>query len=451
MIPLEHKTIFKADKNIHAIYKGNNFVWPLEAPKPADYTEPFYVENTGWTSKPLSIVKSDSAAITLTIEYSSDRTNWQTLGTTSTTPLRYSVDSLSKIWLRCKTNYWGGGNINYNNTINWSDKIGGNIMSLLYGSEFTGEEMSFPAKVYYLFNYLFNNSTITDASELKLPAIVLTDYCYYGMFNNCTKLVKAPTMLPATLLANYCYQYMFNNCTSLTTAPELPAITLQEGCYSAMFYGCTSLVTAPELPATTLAQSCYYDMFEGCTNLLKAPELPATTLADSCYESMFRSCTSLTTAPELPATTLMHSCYGLMFYGCTSLITAPALPATTLAEYCYDRMFYGCTNLTTAPTLSATTLKEGCYNAMFHGCTSLVTAPELPATTLKDLCYNHMFYDCTNLNYVKCLATTNININNATLYWLQNVSSTGTFVKKSGATWPTATSGIPSNWTVEEV
>lgn len=34
--------------------------------------------------------------------------------------------------------------------------------------------------------------------------------------------------------------------------------------------------------------------------------------------------------------------------------------------------------------------------------------------------------------------------------WLNNVSSTGTFVKNSAATWNvTGSSGIPNNWTVE--
>ena len=178
--------------------------------------------------------------------------------------------------------------------------------------------------------------------------------------------------------------------------------------------------------------------------------LPATTLAIGCYSNMFYGCTSLTTAPTLPATTLATFCYSNMFYGCKSLTTAPALPATALATYCYSNMFYGCKSLTTAPALQATTLANYCYEYMFYGCTSLATAPALPATTLARGCYSNMFYGCTSLNTVECLAT-NISATNATNTWLYNVSSTGTFTKAAGVTWPSGDSGIPSGWTVVEV
>ena len=147
--------------------------------------------------------------------------------------------------------------------------VQGNIMSLLYGDNFDDKatlenDYAFAS----LFDDVENNESclIVDASNLILPAMALTDYCY---------------------------AYMFYGCTSLTTAPELPATTLVTGCYCGMFSGCTSLTTAPELPATTLAYECYSDMFEGCTSLTIAPELPATTLVTICYYGMFSGCTNL--------------------------------------------------------------------------------------------------------------------------------------------------------------
>jgi hypothetical protein len=111
-------------------------------------------------------------------------------------------------------------------------------------------------------------------------------------------------------------------------------------------------------------------------------------------------------------------------------------------------MFNGCTSLTTAPELPATTLDLGCYYSMFNGCTNLTTAPELPATDLDAYCYRYMFNDCSKLNYIKMLAT-NILANNCLDYWVEGVSSTGTFVKNPAMTsLPTGTSGIPSGWTV---
>ena len=176
--------------------------------------------------------------------------------------------------------------------------------------------------------------------------------------------------------------------------------------------------------------------------------LPATKLTSACYCEMFMECTSLTTAPELPAETLAVNCYGFMFYGCTSLITAPSLPAETLAECCYSSMFSGCTSLTTAPSLPAETLADGCYCNMFSGCTTLTTAPELKATTLAEFCYASMFSGCTSLNYVKCLAT-EISSAYCTDEWLEDVSTSGTFVKAENMTsWESGASGIPSGWTV---
>ena len=96
----------------------------------------------------------------------------------------------------------------------------------------------------------------------------------------------------------------------------------------------------------------------------------------------------------------------------------------------------------------STTLPDYAFYGMFEGCTSLTTAPELPATTLAKNCYNYMFNSCSKLNYVKAMFTSK-----STYYdtnaWLKKVSSTGTFVKNSAATWTNDDVGIPSGWTVE--
>ena len=283
-------------------------------------------------------------------------------------------------------------------TISKKCNLEGNCMSLLFGDN------------------AVNNNSLSGKS-----------YAFYELFRGCTTIIQVSELfLPATTLDKGCYRHMFNGCTSLTTAPELPATTLADSCYEYMFYNCTSLTTAPELPATKLYVYCYQHMFNGCTSLTTAPELPATTLANYCYRYMFQNCTSLTTAPSiLPATTLADSCCEYMFYNCTSLTTAPELPATTLANYC--------------------------YRYMFQNCTSLTTAPELPATTLADNCYRYMFHGCKKLNYIKMLAT-NISASMCLDYWVSNVSSTGTFVKKLAMkSLPTGNSGIPRGWTVQNV
>ena len=247
-----------------------------------------------------------------------------------------------------------------------------------------------------------NIMSLVDEEHFATATTLTTNYQFYGLFYDNDHLKDASgLLLPATTLAKGCYGYMFNGCTSLTTAPALPATTLAKECYSYMFYNCESLTTAPALPATELAYQCYSSMFDGCESLTTAPALPATELAEGCYTSMFRGCAALTTAPELPA--------------------------QTLALYCYSYMFYNCTSLT--------------------------TAPELPAQTLVSQCYFDMFYNCRKLNSVTCLATSGINQNSSTSYWLYNagteVEGTKTFNAASSANWPmNNNSGIPEGWTL---
>ena len=353
-----------------------------------------------------------------TYEYSKDNVTWKSA--TSSTSI--SATKGEMVFFRASgltaSSSSGIGSF----TISNGDcNVGGNIMSMVYGSDFKGK---------------------TEITQT---------YQFYQLFGGALKIVNAGGLaLPATTLADYCYQYMFNGCKSLINAPALPATTLARNCYNYMFQNCTSLVNAPALPATTLAQYCYSYMFNSCTSLVTAPVLPATTLADYCYQYMFNGCKSLVNVPALPATTLVSNCYNYMFQNCTSLVNAPALLATTFGTACCQYMFSGCTSLVNAPALLATTLASNCCQYMFNGCTSLVNAPALPATKLVSNCYNYMFKGCTSLNYIKAMfKTTPITsyLNN----WVSGVSPTGTFVKNSAATWADTfgVSAIPEGWTVE--
>ena len=342
------------------------------------------------------------------------------------------------------------------------------------------------------YRYMFYNCTSLRNAP-ALPATTLATQCYQYMFYGCSSLTTAPE-LPAITLTESCYGYMFQGCTNLVNAPVLPATTLAKSCYSHMLSGTNFLPDCSNidfdsysvvskgaliglfagtrvrdedlaeilpinadgkycLPYSSTSSNCYQYMFQGCINLVTAPELPATTLLQYCYSYMFDGCTSLVNAPALPVTKAAQYCYEYMFRGCTSLVNAPALPATTLATQCYQYMFYGCTSLVNAPALPATTLAQYCYTFMFYGCTSLVNAPELPATTLASYCYKYMFLSCSKLSYIKAMFTTapSSSSNGHTYRWVEGVSSTGTFVKNSAATWADifGTYAIPEGWTVE--
>ena len=288
---------------------------------PLEYTKPFYIEDISGLSNSVNVFKNDNDAPTLTVEYTTDFVTWNSF-TTSTTGETITIQPASKVFFRCSATKWSlDGISNHGNKfdiLGGNCRIGGNIMSLLYGSSFTGNETTFPSSARYALAGLFscNNSQIKDASKLVLPATILTEDCYTTMFSH-TGISSAPA-LPATTLAPQCYFDMFA-WSSIVNPPVLPATTLARACYATMFQKCTRLATAPVLPSINLANQCYQQMFQGCTSLTQAPALPATTLAISCYSQMFGECSNLTTAPELPATTLTTACYSSMFDRCSSL------------------------------------------------------------------------------------------------------------------------------------
>ena len=150
--------------------------------------------------------------------------------------------------------------------------------------------------------------------------------------------------------------------------------------------------------------------------------------------------------------------FKFLFYNNTKLTDASGLllPATQLQESCYFSMFSNCTALTAAPALPATQLAEHCYDSMFNECYALTAAPVLPATKLVNRCYYSMFNYCSNLATVTCLATSGINQDNSTSYWLNvagsDVQGTKTVNTVSTANWPVDNhGGIPTGWTREYI
>lgn len=130
------------------------------------------------------------------------------------------------------------------------------------------------------------------------------------------------------------------------------------------------------------------------------------------------------------------------------------LETTLFGESSFSQLFYKNCHIKNHASkkliLPATKLTRCCYCEMFYECTSLTAAPLLPAETLAEECYAFMFFGCTNLNYIKCLAT-NICSAYCTSYWLEGVSTSGTFVKaKDMTSWGSGASGIPTDWTVED-
>lgn len=282
-----------------------------------------------------------------TISYSTDNGNtWSSPSRTATV----NVNSRDKVMWKGTMNPTTSNNgIGVFSGSTASFNIEGNIMSLLYGDNFSGQT-SLNGKTYVFIN-LFASTNVINAENLALPATTLATGCYEYLFDGCTSLTSVP-LLPSTTLADYCYFGMFQGCSSLTTAPLLSSTAMSHSCYAYMFYNCTNLVNAPLLPATTLANYCYQAMFGYCTSLVNAPSLPATTLANNCYNHMFRDCTSLTTSPELLSTRLVSGCYMYMFRNCTNLNYIKMMATNISATNCLNNWVDG------VQTVSGTFVKD---------------------------------------------------------------------------------------------
>lgn len=106
--------------------------------------------------------------------------------------------------------------------------ICGNIMSLIDSANFENlTQLTQP----FAFHALFKGFDLKDASNLSLPATILTQSCYRGMFDNCRNLLYAPDLLASQLVQD-CYRYMFNGCSSLIHIKCLCDTTINNDTYT---------------------------------------------------------------------------------------------------------------------------------------------------------------------------------------------------------------------------
>ena len=106
--------------------------------------------------------------------------------------------------------------VNTNINCSGDSKVYGNIMSLISSDNYS-TLTAFGDGTSYNFAALFmNNTGLTDASGLILPATTLTEYCYAAMFRLCSNFTTAPK-LPAETLVKCCYEEMFRQCSKLNS------------------------------------------------------------------------------------------------------------------------------------------------------------------------------------------------------------------------------------------
>ena len=211
------------------------------------------------------------------VQYKVNNGSWTTLVFDTSNPATITVPQDGKVYFRNSTGQFNSNNYYTTITASQSHTVGGNAHTLLDYLDLN--PTSAPAGCLELLFH--NDTTLTSADGMTLPATSVGVKSYYSMFHGCTALTHAPRTLPATTLASSCYDSMFQGCSALVFTPEaLPATTLAPYCYQEMFYGCQSITMAPGLPASTLADYCYQNIYRGCSSLnminISADDISAT-------------------------------------------------------------------------------------------------------------------------------------------------------------------------------
>lgn len=176
--------------------------------------------------------KASRSANNLSISYSINNGTWTTITASSTAGTAINVVAGDKVRFKgTNSSYSKNGSYYYACRFAGTATccVCGNIMSLIYGDNFIGQNILQSANAFC--GLFFQYSKMTSDEEHKL-------------------------VLPATTLTNDCYHHMFYGCSNLTTAPELPATTLAQGCYGEMFGGCSKLNYINCLATDISASNC---------------------------------------------------------------------------------------------------------------------------------------------------------------------------------------------------
>ncbi len=214
----------------------------------------FFVEDLSGQDSTLTVNIYNSDVSNL--QYSLDEKNWNNI-TVENNIGTATVSANSRLYLRAVATAWGTNNLGSTITVNRNFAVGGNILSLLYGSSFDGTQTQFiDTTKSYIFRRLFTGSGKTNlisAENLVLLTANSTG-CYGSLFNGCSNLTTPPPTLPANDLKQYCYEGMFESCSRLTYSPLLAATTPVSYAYSNMFQR-TGILTVT-VAATTWPNNC---------------------------------------------------------------------------------------------------------------------------------------------------------------------------------------------------
>lgn len=200
------------------------------------------------------------------IEYSIDGGAWTALASEANTPTVGAGHNIR--WRAELTPITSGAAISsFVNGIGTFSASGlydamGNIMSLLYGDNYIGQN-------------------------------IIGKYAFFDLWHSDTHIHRCGRLVLPSTVGEGSYRYTFQRCSNLIEAPILPATQLAYGCYFAMF-GRTAISKSPELLASTLASYCYSYMFNLCTNLIYVKML-ATNISPGSIDNWLKDVASIGT------------------------------------------------------------------------------------------------------------------------------------------------------------
>lgn len=225
----------------------------------------FYVEDVSGSANTLSISHPAGVGYDLTIQKSTDGKTWSTMGTTSSTAITATVPANGRLYLRCNANAWTSSSVNGNQiSCSGNFNVGGNILSLFYGTSFTGEETSLPSNSGYEMAFMFNGvNTLISAQDLIIPVTALNTWSCNKMFSYSRNLTYPPDMSSITTLSQGSCYCMFQGCSKLTVTPVLNAAVIPQYAYKQMFDDCSLLSTVYCYATDISANQCIYQWMNG--------------------------------------------------------------------------------------------------------------------------------------------------------------------------------------------
>lgn len=207
----EIENIYLGTSGVTKIMQAGEIVWPV-----VPYDER-YLTFQAYSTGTVEFKQENGLAPLLSIEYSLNNGAWTAYSGT------FSINAYGKVQFRGLNPSYEGHIL----CINGADyRVYGNVMSLIYGDNFTGKTALTESKALsgIFERHTTNQGYLLHAGNLVLPATTLTSQCYESMFLGQTNMASAPVLTSASV-PFYAYNYMFAGCqklTSLTCLLETP-------------------------------------------------------------------------------------------------------------------------------------------------------------------------------------------------------------------------------------